>query len=559
MTYDYIVVGAGSAGCVLANRLSADPSLTVLLLEAGGPDTKMELHIPAAYSKLNGTAVDWGFWTEPQTALNGRRMYQPRGKTLGGCSSTNAMAYVRGNRYDYDDWAALGNPGWGYTDVLPYFIRSEHNEQINQLDAHYHGQNGPLNVTFATRFKTPLADAFVESCQQTGIRLNHDYNGAEQEGTGFFQFTIKDGKRHSAATAFLKPVLNRPNLTVITRAMTRQVILSNDRATGVEFVTGKNQTQIATATKEVILSAGAFQSPQLLMLSGIGPADDLRRAGVERRKELPGVGQNLQDHLFSGISSLCSQRGISSNFHLKPFNQLKALGQYFLSKKGPMTISPLEAVAFLKTDPTQERIDMQFHFAPVHMGDDYKADMYDLSTWPTTDGYIILPTLLKPKSVGYVGLRSANPLDAPVIQPNYMDHEDDRQVLIKGMRQGLDVMEADGFGPYRQRIQTPIGSRTDDAIWQHILQQLETVYHPVGTCKMGPETDEMAVVDSNLRVRGIEGLRVVDASIMPTIVSGNTNAPVFMIAEKAADLILGNRLTGAAQENLSYQTSVRVR
>jgi choline dehydrogenase len=552
MTYDYIIVGAGSAGCVLANRLSADPALTVLLLEAGGPDTKMELYIPAAYSKLNGTAVDWGFWTEPQTALNGRRMYQPRGKTLGGCSSTNAMAYVRGNRYDYDDWAALGNPGWGYTDVLPYFIRSEHNEQINQLDAHYHGQNGPLNVTFATRFKTPLADAFVESCRQTGIRPNHDYNGAEQEGTGFFQFTIKDGKRHSAATAFLKPVLNRPNLTVITRAMTRQVILSNDRATGVEFVTGKNQTQIATATKEVILSAGAFQSPQLLMLSGIGPADDLRRAGVERRKELPGVGQNLQDHLFSGISSLCSQRGISSNFHLKPFNQLKALGQYFLSKKGPMTISPLEAVAFLKTDPTQERIDMQFHFAPVHMGDDYKADMYDLSTWPTTDGYIILPTLLKPKSVGYVGLRSANPLDAPVIQPNYMTHEDDRQVLIKGMRQALDVMEADGFGPYRQRIQTPIGSRTDDAIWQHILQQLETVYHPVGTCKMGPETDEMAVVDSDLRVRGIEGLRVVDASIMPTIVSGNTNAPVFMIAEKAADLILGNRLATTVRETLSY-------
>ncbi|WP_080237493.1 GMC family oxidoreductase [Spirosoma rigui] len=552
MTYDYIIVGAGSAGCVLANRLSADPAIRVLLLEAGGPDTKLEVHIPAAYSKLHGTAVDWGFWTEPQTALNGRRMYQPRGKTLGGCSSTNAMAYVRGNRHDYNDWAALGNPGWSYTDVLPYFIRSEHNEQISQLDAHYHGQNGPLNVTFATRFRTPLADAFVRSCQQTGIRPNHDYNGAEQEGTGFFQFTIKDGKRHSAATAFLKPAMNRPNLTVITHAMTKQVILSHDRATGVEFVTGKNQTRIATATKEVILSAGAFQSPQLLMLSGIGPADELRRAGIMCRKDLPGVGQNLQDHLFSGVSSLCSQRGISSNYHLKPFNQLKALGQYLLSKKGPMTISPLEAVAFLKTDPTQERIDMQFHFAPVHMGDDYTVDMYDLASWPTTDGYLILPTLLKPKSVGYVGIRSANPLDTPVIQPNYMDHEDDRQVLINGMRLALDVMEADGFGPYRQRIQTPIASRTDDVIWQHILQQLETVYHPVGTCKMGPQTDEMAVVGSDLRVRGIEGLRVVDASIMPTIVSGNTNAPVLMIAEKAADLILGNQLAGAARQTVSH-------
>ena len=548
MTFDYIIVGAGSAGCVLANRLSADPAVSVLLLEAGGPDTKMEVHIPAAYSKLNGTAVDWGFWTEPQMVLNGRRMYQPRGKTLGGCSSTNAMAYVRGNRHDYDDWVALGNAGWGYDDVLPYFIRSEHNEQIAQLDAHYHGQNGPLNVTFAQHFQTPLARAFVDSCQQTGIRPNHDYNGAEQEGTGFFQFTIKDGKRHSAATAFLKPVISRPNLTVITRALTKQVILRNDRATGVEFVTGKNQTQTATATKEVIVSAGAFQSPQLLMLSGIGPADMLRSAGVTLKKELPGVGQNLQDHLFSGVSTLCSQRGISSNFHLKPLNQLKALGQYFLSKKGPMTISPLEAVAFLKTDPSRERIDMQFHFAPVHMGDDYKTDMYDLATWPTTDGYTILPTLLKPKSVGYVGLRSASPLDAPVIQPNYLTHEDDRRVLIQGIRQALDVMKADAFGPYRHRIQTPTDHTSDDGIWQHILQQLETVYHPVGTCKMGTATDEMAVVDGDLRVRGIDGLRVVDASVMPTIISGNTNAPVYMIAEKAADLIVGRQPATASEQ-----------
>ncbi|MBC3784778.1 GMC family oxidoreductase [Spirosoma utsteinense] len=552
MTFDYIIVGAGSAGCVLANRLSADATVSVLLVEAGGPDTKMELHIPAAYSKLNGTAVDWGFWTEPQMALNGRRMYQPRGKTLGGCSSTNAMAYVRGNQHDYDDWAALGNVGWSYEDVLPYFIRSEHNEQIHQLDARYHGQNGPLNVTFATRFRTPLADAFVESCQQTGIRANHDYNGAEQEGTGFFQFTIKDGKRHSAATAFLKPALKRANLTVITRAMTKQIILKNDRATGIEFVTGKNQTQVATARREVIISAGAFQSPQLLMLSGIGPADELRSAGVAVKKMLAGVGQNLQDHLFSGVSTLCSQRGISSNFHLKPLNQLKALGQYLLSKKGPMTISPLEAVAFLKTDPTRDRVDMQFHFAPVHMGDDYKADMYDLGTWPTSDGYIILPTLLKPKSVGYVGLRSANPLDAPVIQPNYMEHEDDRRVLISGIRQAIEVMRADAFGPYRNRIQTPPDSTSDDGIWQHILQQLETVYHPVGTCKMGTADDEMAVVDSDLRVRGLEGLRVVDASIMPTIISGNTNAPVYMIAEKAADLILGNQRAGSTRQSITY-------
>ncbi|AQG81702.1 GMC family oxidoreductase [Spirosoma montaniterrae] len=539
MTFDYIIVGAGSAGCVLANRLSADPAISVLLVEAGGPDTRFELQIPAAYSKLNKTAVDWGFWTEPQSALNNRRMYQPRGKTLGGCSSTNAMAYVRGHRLDYDDWAALGNPGWGYDDVLPYFIRSEHNEQFDQLDALYHGKSGPLNVTFATHYQTPLAGAFLQSCRQTGIRENKDYNGAEQEGAGLFQFTIKDGKRHSAATAFLKPIINRPNLTVLTRAHTKQVLLQNDRATGIEFVTGKNQTQTATARREVILSAGAFQSPQLLMLSGIGPSDTLHRAGVVVKKDAPGVGQNLQDHLFTGVSSLCSQRGISSNFHLKPINQLKALGSWLLSKKGPMTISPLEAVAFIKTETEQDRPNMQLHFAPAHMGDDYTVDMYDLDTWPTTDGYIILPTLLKPKSVGYVGLRSANPLDAPLIQPNYLTHEDDRRVLIRGVRQALDVANADGFGPYRHRVQTPPDYSSDDMIWQHILQQLETVYHPVGTCKMGTDADEMAVVDADLRVRGIDGLRVIDASVMPTIVSGNTNAPVIMIAEKGADLVLG--------------------
>lgn len=556
MTFDYIIVGAGSAGCTLANRLSAEPNVSVLLLEAGGPDTKMEIHIPAAYTKLHGTSVDWSFWTEPQTALNGRRMYQPRGKTLGGCSSTNAMAYVRGNRLDYDDWAALGNSGWSYDDVLPYFIRSEHNEQFNQLDAHYHGKDGPLNVTYATRFQTPLARAFVESCKQTGIRENPDYNGAEQEGAGLFQFTIKDGRRHSAATAFLKPVLGRPNLKVITHAHTTRIIIENDQATGVDFRTGKNQTERATARQEVILSAGAFHSPQLLMLSGIGPADELRAAGIAVKKEVPGVGQNLQDHVFSGVSSLSSQRATSANFHLKSFNQLKGLAQFFISRKGPMTISPLEAVAFLQTknSSSQGRVDMQFHFAPVHFGNDGKTDFYDLSTYPTTDGYTILPTLLKPKSRGFIGLRSSNPLDAPIIQPNYLTDEADRQTLISGFRQAIDVLKADAFGPYSRGINYPTSYASDDLIWQHITTALETVYHPVGTCKMGPvspgldgvgsagqEADEMAVVDTELRVRGIEGLRVVDASVMPMIVSGNTNAPTIMIAEKGADLILGKR------------------
>ena len=539
MNYDFIIVGAGSAGCVLANRLSADPTVSVLLLEAGGPDTKLEIHIPAAYSKLNGTSVDWGFWTEPQEALNGRRMYLPRGKTLGGSSSTNAMAYVRGNREDYTDWAKLGNMGWGFEDVLPYFIRSEHNEQADQLDAGYHGTGGPLNITYAQQFLTPLAPAFLAACGEVGIPHSRDYNGASQAGAGLFQFTIKDGKRHSAATAFLKPALNRPNLTVITRALTKRVLLKNGRATGVEFITGKSTTQTATATREVILSAGSFQSPQLLMLSGIGPKDELTRQHIEVKHELAGVGQNLQDHLFTGVSALCSQRGTTTNYHLAPLQQVMGLAKYFAGKKGAFTSSPLEANAFLNLlDPTG-RVDLQFHFAPVHMGDDYQTDLYDLATYPRTDGYTLLPTLLRPESRGYVGLRSNNVVDAPVIQPNFLTTDKDRETLIQGLRRAIDVMEADAFRPYRKRIQTPADRTSDDGLWAHILKQLETVYHPVGTCKMG--TDELAVVDSALRVRGVEGLRVVDASIMPTIVSGNTNAACIMIGEKGADLILGKK------------------
>ena len=440
----------------------------------------------------------------------------------------------------------MGNRGWSYADVLPYFIRSEHNEQYDQLDARYHGSSGPLNVTYATRFKTPLATAFVNACQQTGIDTNTDYNGATQAGAGLFQFTIKDGRRHSAASAFLKPVLNRPNLTVITHAHTTRVLIQQDRATGVEFLTKKNQTQQATARREVILSAGAFHSPQLLMLSGIGPADTLRSVGIPLKRELPGVGQHLQDHVFTGISSLSSQRGVSANFHLKPINQLKGLTEFFIKKTGPMTSGPLEAVAFLNTgissaDPN--RIDMQFHFVPAHFGSDNRTDVYKLNTYPHNDGYTILPTLLKPKSRGYVSLRSANPLDAPVIQPNYFAEEEDRQVMLSGLQKAIEVMKADAFGPYSLGISMPIDYGSDEALWQHIMAKVETVYHPVGTCQMGPPGsggDEMAIVDDQLRVYGIDGLRVVDASIMPTIVSGNTNAPVIMIAEKAADLILGN-------------------
>ncbi|MFN8346601.1 MAG: GMC family oxidoreductase N-terminal domain-containing protein [Spirosomataceae bacterium] len=531
MTFDYIIIGAGSAGCVLANRLSADPARRVLLLEAGGPDKKTEIHIPAAYSKLNRTEVDWGFETEPQPHVLNRKIYLPRGKALGGSSSTNAMAYVRGNRADYDEWATIGNPGWSYEEVLPYFIKSEHNEQIHNA---YHGQGGPLNITYATGYRTPVADAFVKACAENGIPENSDYNGAEQAGASLFQFTIKDQKRWSTAAAFLKPALKRPNLKVITFAHTTQILLERDRAVGVEFLTGKNTTEKAFAQKEVILSAGSFNSPQILMLSGIGDKDELQRHGINAKKHLPGVGKNLQDHLFTGVSALATIP--TANDYLSVWGQIKGLTQYIFLKKGPMTISPLEANAFLKMHTGPDPVDFQFHFAPVHMGNDGKADFYNIDTFPHTSGYTILPTLLKPKSVGHVGLHSSDPLAAPLIDPRFLSEEDDLLTLLKGTKKALEIMEAKAFGPFRKEIILPLHRSSDEELILHIKTLLETVYHPIGTCKMGH--DEMAVVDCKLKVQGIEGLRVADASVMPRIIAGNTNAACIMIGEKAADLVL---------------------
>ena len=538
MTFDYIIIGAGSAGCVLAYRLSENPSVRVLLLEAGGPDSKMEIHIPAAYSKLNRTAVDWGFETEPQADVLGRKMYLPRGKVLGGSSSTNAMAYIRGNHEDYNEWERMGNAGWGFEDVLPYFKKAEHNEQLDTLDAHYHGKDGPLNVTRAQRFRTPVADAFVKACVEQGIPENHDFNGATQGGAGLFQFTIKDQKRCSTAVAYLKPILSRSNLTVLTNAHIKKIIITNDRAVGVEYITGKNATQRATASREVLLSAGAYNSPQILMLSGVGDSDELKRHGIALKKHLPGVGKNLQDHLFSAVS--CLSTVPTANNSLSAMGQIKALGQYVFFKKGPLTISPLEANAFLKIHTGPDPIDLQFHFAPVHGGGDYEAmDFYNPDVFPHTGGYTLLPTLLKPKSVGYVGLHSANPLDAPLIDPKFLSHEDDATTLLKGMRKAYEVLNSSAFDQYRKSHLLPKAEvwQSDEELLWHTKKVLETVYHPVGTCKMG--NDEMAVVDAELRVKGIEGLRVIDASIMPRIISGNTNATTIMIAEKAADLLIG--------------------
>ncbi|MBL7818073.1 MAG: GMC family oxidoreductase N-terminal domain-containing protein [Saprospiraceae bacterium] len=528
--FDYIIIGAGSAGCVLANRLSENVENKVLLLEAGAPDKKMEIQIPAAYGNLHRTEVDWGFSTEPQKHVNNRRMYLPRGKALGGCSSTNAMAYVRGNAADFDEWASFGNKGWSYKDVLPYFKKSEHNEDISN---DYHGKYGLLNVTHAKYFQTPYAQAFVDACKECGIPENFDYNGENQEGAGLFQFTIKDGKRHSVATAFLKPILTRKNLTIITQAHAKQILIERDRAMGVEYVAANKSVVQVWAKKEVIVSAGSFQSPQLLMLSGIGDTEELKAQGIETKKILRGVGKNLQDHLFFFTSSLSLQEK-GFNHHLKPLNQVIDLVQWLITHKGALTISPLESYAFFKVGGS-EKINMQFHFAPLNIGTGEGVDVYNTKTYPTKDGYTILPSLIKPKSVGYVGLKSNNPFDAPLIQPNFLSEESDLETLVLGTKKALEVMNAHAFDSYRKTIIAPL-DQTEAGIIEHIKKTLETIYHPIGTCKMG--NDDMSVVNDRLQVHGIESLRVVDASIMPTIVSGNTNAAAIMIGEKAADMIL---------------------
>lgn len=534
MTYDYIIIGAGSAGCVLANRLSANPENSVLLLEAGGRDWKPEIHIPGAFVKLHKTSVDWGYWSEPQAQLLGRKMYLPRGKTLGGSSSTNAMAYVRGNKEDYNDWAAEGNKGWSYDEVLPYFKKSENNEDFNDK---YHSQSGALNVAFAKKFRTPFANAFVEACVEKGFDRNPDYNGAQQKGAGLFQFNIKNGSRNSAAIAFLRPAMKRPNLKVITHAFTKKIIIKNDKAVGVVVGKSPRHSTIFKANKEVILSAGSFGSPQILMLSGIGDKEELSQNGIECIRDLRGVGKNLQDHLFYNISAL-SKRKEGQNHHIPFMNQGVDLMKWLFSKNGILTASPLESVAFGNTSASPDRVDFQFHFTAFHVGTGYDVDFYDLNTFPTKeDGFTILPTLLKPKSRGYLKLKSKNPFEHPIIQPNFLEAEADRKVLIESGKLAIEVLKAKAFDNFRKEIIAPPDYSSDEAILNHIQKIVETVYHPVGTCKMG--NDEMAVIDDNLRVRGIEGLRVIDASIMPTITSGNTNAPVNMIAEKGADLILG--------------------
>jgi choline dehydrogenase len=515
--YDYIVVGAGSAGCVLAARLTENPNARVLLLEAGGRDTAKEVHIPAAFSKLFKSRCDWNYSTEEEPHLNGRRLYWPRGKMIGGSSSMNAMIYIRGNPADYDGWKQLGNEGWGFADVLPYFEKLE-----NRGSPGRHGTGGPLSVS-DLRCVNELTRAFLAAAREIGIPANDNFNGARQDGAGLYQVTQKNGSRHSASDAYLRPARRRPNLKVLTGAHATRVLIENDRAIGVEYLRD-DAVQQARAEREVILAGGAVNSPQLLMLSGIGPADELSRTGVRPIHNLPGVGKNLQDHPMVSVGYLCTKP-----VSLASAESLSNFLRWLIFKQGPLTSNVAEAGIFLRTREGLHAPNLQMLFGPAyyvnHGLDRRKEHCFGFG-----------PTLIAPESRGSITLRSTNALDAPAIRANYLSTDADMRVIVEGVRLARQLAHTKAFQPYRgDELYPGAGVKNDDEIAAFIRPEAQTLYHPVGTCKMG--TDALAVVDPRLRVHGIERLRVVDASVMPRIPAGNTNAPTIMIAEKAADII----------------------
>jgi choline dehydrogenase len=545
-TFEYIIIGAGSAGCVLANRLSEDPSTRVLVLEYGGSDKSIFIQMPTALSiPMNGTKYNWKYMTLPEPGLDGRRVHCPRGKVLGGSSSINGLVYMRGHARDFDEWAERGARGWGYANCLPYFQRAESWQDGGDS---YRGASGPLATNAGNRMKNPLYRAFVDAGHEAGYVTTEDPNGYLQEGFGPMHMTVKDGVRWSTANAYLKPAMNRPNLTVITHAMTRRVLLEGKRAVGVEYEQG-DRRHVVRAAREVLVASGPIGSPHLLQRSGIGPAAVLRKAGVEVLHDLPGVGENLQDHSEVYIQYACKEP-ITLNGRMGLLSKALIGAEWLLFKRGLSVSNHFESGGFIRSDASLEWPDIQFHFLPAAMRYDGKKPLKG-------HGFMVLTGPNKPKSRGYVRLRSPDAHEHPDILFNYLDREEDREGFRRCLKLTREIIAQPAFDRFRgDEIAPGADVRTDDEIDAWVRETLESTYHPCGSCRMGE--DAMAVVDSNLKVRGVDGLRVIDSSVFPSEPNANLNAPTIMLAERASDIVRGKAQLAASNADVGVAPGVGV-